>query len=465
MTRISCKNFRQARFADPGHPGESARSDRDDDRPARQAWATRWHALCERHAFNARSRDDLVDQLTTSSRPDGRPDGEVLSPRACLPRGLWVWRGMVVLDDGQRQSRSTRNQAHFQRDDNANGFELYGWTTRRSTADPEAVWRAIAGTRNGRPTLIACRTTIGLRANKAGTPAIFPQPGASPPPPGARGDRGPVASSPGRTRVRFVAGGDPRRLRRLPPPAGRLTHGLEQRWPAPTHRIRRYLRIFCVRRSAGFRPGARVAPPPPRFKARLVAESPVATRRLGMCWRCCCAVREWSGGSRPDASNNTKNRPDEVVVGRRRTRATSLTRARAQQPPDERCVDGRIISYGATFLTFSDYCRPSIRLAALMRRRAVFVMTHDSIGLGEDGPTHQPVEHLSALRAIPKLPLLPPLRRGGDGRVWSWRWAGRRSVGSGAGPAGLPTRARTPGGESLRPRGLCPARGRRAAAG
>ncbi|MFY9287735.1 MAG: transketolase [Alphaproteobacteria bacterium] len=66
-------------------------------------------------------------------------------------------------------------------------------------------------------------------------------------------------------------------------------------------------------------------------------------------------------------------------------------------------LHGGIIPYGGTFLQFADYCRPSIRLAALMHQRVVFVMTHDSIGLGEDGPTHQPVEHLAALRAIPNL--------------------------------------------------------------
>jgi transketolase len=71
-------------------------------------------------------------------------------------------------------------------------------------------------------------------------------------------------------------------------------------------------------------------------------------------------------------------------------------------------LHGGVIPYGGTFLTFSDYCRPSIRLAALMRIRAIFVMTHDSIGLGEDGPTHQPVEHLAALRAIPHLCVFRP---------------------------------------------------------
>ena len=71
-------------------------------------------------------------------------------------------------------------------------------------------------------------------------------------------------------------------------------------------------------------------------------------------------------------------------------------------------LHGGVIPYGGTFLVFTDYCRPSIRLAALMGIRSIFVMTHDSIGLGEDGPTHQPVEHLAALRVIPNLRTFRP---------------------------------------------------------
>jgi transketolase len=71
-------------------------------------------------------------------------------------------------------------------------------------------------------------------------------------------------------------------------------------------------------------------------------------------------------------------------------------------------LHGGIIPYSGTFLVFSDYCRPAIRLAALMGQRVIHVMTHDSIGLGEDGPTHQPVEHLAALRAIPRLKVFRP---------------------------------------------------------
>jgi transketolase len=71
-------------------------------------------------------------------------------------------------------------------------------------------------------------------------------------------------------------------------------------------------------------------------------------------------------------------------------------------------LHGGIIPYGGTFLVFSDYCRNAIRLSAIQRQRVVYVMTHDSIGLGEDGPTHQPVEHVMSLRMIPNLDVYRP---------------------------------------------------------
>ena len=81
-------------------------------------------------------------------------------------------------------------------------------------------------------------------------------------------------------------------------------------------------------------------------------------------------------------------------------------------------LHGGLIPYGGTFLIFSDYMRPAIRLAALMRLRVIYVLTHDSIGLGEDGPTHQPVEQLAALRAIPNLTLLRPCDASETAEAW-----------------------------------------------
>ena len=90
-------------------------------------------------------------------------------------------------------------------------------------------------------------------------------------------------------------------------------------------------------------------------------------------------------------------------------------------------LHGGVIPYGGTFLVFTDYCRPSIRLAALMGLRVIFVMTHDSIGLGEDGPTHQPVEHLASLRAIPNLNVFRPADAVETAECWELALAARRT--------------------------------------
>jgi len=114
-------------------------------------------------------------------------------------------------------------------------------------------------------------------------------------------------------------------------------------------------------------------------------------------------------------------------------------------------LHGGFVPYGATFLVFSDYMRPAIRLAALMGLHVVYVFTHDSIGLGEDGPTHQPIEHLAALRAIPNLIVLRPADAHETAAAW------RLAVSHRGGPVALAlTRQKAP---------LLEAEGRAAAAG
>ncbi|HEX7371666.1 MAG TPA: transketolase C-terminal domain-containing protein, partial [Thermodesulfobacteriota bacterium] len=81
-------------------------------------------------------------------------------------------------------------------------------------------------------------------------------------------------------------------------------------------------------------------------------------------------------------------------------------------------LHGGILPYGSTFLIFSDYMRPAIRLAALMKLRVIYVFTHDSVALGEDGPTHQPVEHIAALRAIPGLTVIRPADANEAAEAW-----------------------------------------------
>ena len=127
------------------------------------------------------------------------------------------------------------------------------------------------------------------------------------------------------------------------------------------------------------------------------------------------------GGSADLApSNNTLARRARPISRPARSAGATSTSASASTPwaPSSTAwpCTAACIPYGGTFLVFSDYMRPPIRLAALMELPVVYVFTHDSIGVGEDGPTHQPVEQLAALRAIPGPDRDPPGRRQRDGR-------------------------------------------------
>ncbi len=150
------------------------------------------------------------------------------------------------------------------------------------------------------------------------------------------------------------------------------------------------------------------------LKAAFASEKPKkATRQLsGTCLEKLVAAFPMVGGSADlTGSNNTKVKASKVVVPptfdgnyinygvREHGMAAALNGL---------ALHGGIIPYAGTFMQFADYMRPSIRLAALMKQRVIHVLTHDSIGLGEDGPTHQPVEHLAALRAIPNLAVFRP---------------------------------------------------------
>ena len=150
-------------------------------------------------------------------------------------------------------------------------------------------------------------------------------------------------------------------------------------------------------------------------KRRLVEEKPSwATRKASQeaLEVLTAAIPEMIGGSAdltPSNNTNTKSTPELTPEnpGGRYIHYGVREHAMAAAMNGIALHHG-LIPYGGTFLIFSDYCRPAIRLAALMGRRVVFVMTHDSIGLGEDGPTHQPIEHLASLRAMPNLWVMRP---------------------------------------------------------
>jgi transketolase len=152
-----------------------------------------------------------------------------------------------------------------------------------------------------------------------------------------------------------------------------------------------------------------------KYKAELVAKQPKeATRQSSgnALEVLCAALPQLIGGSADlTGSNLTKTKSMKPVTAQDYSGTYIYYGIREHGMAaimNGIALHGGFIPYSGTFLVFTDYCRPAIRLSALMQQRVIYVMTHDSIGLGEDGPTHQPVEHLAALRAIPNLLVMRP---------------------------------------------------------
>jgi transketolase len=124
------------------------------------------------------------------------------------------------------------------------------------------------------------------------------------------------------------------------------------------------------------------------------------------------AIPATIGGSADlTGSNNTKSKDQEALTSENysgRYIYYGIREFGMAAAMNGMALHGGIIPYGGTFLIFSDYCRPAIRLSALQKTKVIYVLTHDSVGLGEDGPTHQPIEHLQSLRAMPQLEVYRP---------------------------------------------------------
>ncbi len=194
--------------------------------------------------------------------------------------------------------------------------------------------------------------------------------------------------------------------------AGKSAH---QAWRERLSAMASDRRAEFKRRISGALPGEKLAAGVRACKQKLVAAPrEIATRVASESALevLTAAVPEMIGGSADlTGSNNTK--PKGLAVLSASDYGGRFIHYGVREHAMAAAMNGMalhrgLIPYSGTFLVFSDYCRPAIRLAALMGERVIHVMTHDSIGLGEDGPTHQPVEHLAALRAIPNLKVFRP---------------------------------------------------------
>ena len=272
--------------------------------------------------------------------------------------------------------------------------------------DAEAIASAIdEALQSDRPTMIACRTTIGFGApHKAGTAKAHGSPlGAD--------EIAETRKALGWDAEPFVVPSDILDAWRL---AGLRSAKERKVWEQRLQATPQEVRAVFERRMNGELPGSFDAVID-GYKRKLASDQPkMATRKASEAALevINAVLPETIGGSADlTGSNNTKTsqmisiRPDDftgryIHYGVREHGMAAAMNGIA--------LHGGLIPYSGGFLIFTDYCRPSIRLAALMGVRVIHVLTHDSIGLGEDGPTHQPVEHLAALRAMPGLLMFRP---------------------------------------------------------
>jgi transketolase len=361
-------------------------------------------ALAER-IMNARFGDALVDHHTYAIAGDGCLM-EGISHEAISLAGHLKLRKLIVLWDDNSVSIDGPTDLAVS-DDQLARFEAAGWNVAAADGhDTDAVTATLERAReSNRPSLIACRTTIAFGApTKAGTAAAHGAPLGAAEIEGARQRLGwpyPPFEVPDAIRARWrklgVRGAEASRAwrERLASASPELRHELERRQTGEL--------------PAGWRATLQAV------TAKFAAEAPkLATRQASGTVLDALApvIPELIGGSADlTGSNNTKAKTQVPITAKNYGGGYIFYGVREHgmaAAMNGLALHGGVAPYGGTFLIFTDYCRPAIRLSALMGLRVIYVMTHDSIGLGEDGPTHQPVEQLAALRAIPGLRVFRP---------------------------------------------------------
>jgi transketolase len=407
MTIDEIKRFRQLGSITPGHPENFLTPGVETTTgPLGQGLGNAvGMAIAERH-LAAVFGPELVDHRTYVLASDGDLMEGVSQEAVALAGHLKLNKLIVLFDDNSISIDGPLSLADSV--DQVKRFEAARWAaTRIDGHDPAAIAKAIAAAQSSdRPSLIACRTVIGLGApSKAGTEKCHGSPLGAEEIKGARAKLG--WSEPA-----FAIPADVRAMWRN---AGFAGKAARQAWNARLNVAPAARRAEFERRMRGEWPNDQIAAAVRSVKEKLAAEpKEVATRSAseGALEALTAAAPEMIGGSADlTGSNNTKPKGMTVLsvadysgrfihYGVREHAMAAAMNGMA--------LHGGIIPYSGTFLVFADYCRPAIRLAALMGIRVIHVMTHDSIGLGEDGPTHQPIEHLAALRAIPNLLVFRP---------------------------------------------------------
>ncbi len=405
MTIEQIKRFRQLGSITAGHPeyGHTPGVETTTG-PLGQGLANAvGMAIAERH-LAAEFGASAVDHKTYVLVSDGDLMEGISQEAIALAGHLKLNRLIVLFDDNGISIDGALSLADSV--DQVKRFEAAGWAASRIDGhDPAAIAAALEKAQAcDRPVMIACKTTIGFGApSKAGKSSAHGSPLGADEIKGAR-------EKLGWSHAPFEIPADILAAWRK---AGERSKGAHADWNKRLTALDGAKRAEFERRMKGDTPALADA-------IAAVKQSLAATPK-DIATRTACefaleslipALPEMLGGSADlTGSNNTRTKSMKAMSAADysgRFIHYGVREHGMAAAMNGMALHGGIIPYSGTFLVFSDYCRPAIRLAALMGKRVIHVMTHDSIGLGEDGPTHQPVEHLAALRAIPNLLVFRP---------------------------------------------------------
>jgi len=407
VTLDEIRRFRQLGSKTPGHPENFITPGVETTTgPLGQGLANAvGMAIAERH-LAALFGGGIVDHRTYVLASDGDLMEGISQEAIALAGHLKLNKLIVLFDDNGISIDGPLSLADSV--DQVKRFEAAGWAASRVNGhDPQAIARAIEQAQSSdRPSMIACRTTIGYGApTKAGSEKSHGAALGAEEVAGAR-------QKLGWTSPAFEVPADIRELWRA---AGQRSVEARRAWRQRVEALDAKTCGEFERRMRGDIPNDKLAAAVASLKEKLAAApKDMATRSASefALDALVPAIPEMIGGS-ADLTGSNNTRPKGMAVLSAADPAGRFIHYGVREHGMAAAMNGMalhrgVIPYSGTFLVFTDYCRPSIRLAALMGERVIHVMTHDSIGLGEDGPTHQPVEHLAALRAIPNLNVFRP---------------------------------------------------------
>lgn len=357
-------------------------------------------AIAERH-LNAVHGDALVDHRTYVIAGDGCLMEGINHEAVGLAGHLGLGRLIVLWDDNRITIDGSTSLSSSE--DVAARHSAAGWHVEHCDGhDPADIRRAIAAAiADPRPSLVACRTIIGFGApTKQGTSATH-------------------GSPLGATEVALA-----REALHWTSPPFVIPDAIRSAWAEIGKRGSDVRTAWASRVAGGQNTTIDFAAPAVSlstnsawqdYKVALAGEQPkLATRKaseraLGVLT---AELTTMVGGSADLTGSNNTRTAATTALSRDdysgRYISYGIREFGMAAAMNGMALHGGIVPYGGTFLVFADYCRPAIRLSALQRQRVIYVMTHDSIGLGEDGPTHQPIEHLQSLRAMPNLLVFRP---------------------------------------------------------